>query len=80
LKVTIDELSARSSPAIIEIALRAEQLCSFHKFWPLFVGQLNHEWPSAWTEFSTNQSVPPDRVIDVIDPASQRWPATSAEL
>jgi hypothetical protein len=69
----IAALSDLSTPTIIEVAARAQDLCTYHRLWPIFVGQIGH-WDDPWHEFSTKVSIPPERVLDVLRPGSGRWP------
>ena len=69
----IAALSDLSTPAIIEVAALAQDLCTYRWLWPIFVGQIG-PWDDPWHEFSTKVSIPPERVLDVLHPGSERWP------
>ena len=74
---TIVALSALSTPSIIEVAVRAHDLCTYHWLWRIFVGRVD-PWDEPWHEFSTKVSVPADRVLEILHPGSARWPLSTA--
>jgi hypothetical protein len=73
LEGTIALLTDRSVPSIVEVALRASSLNTYTKLWPIFVAQLDG-WQEPWHQFSTQESIPPERVLEILDPASPKWP------
>jgi hypothetical protein len=72
LDETICLLTERSAPAIVEVGVQANSL-THRKLWPVFVAQLDH-WRTPYMGFCMQQSVPPERVIAILDPSSDRWP------
>ncbi len=70
---TIAALSALSTPSIIEAAVSAQDLCTYHWLWRIFVGRVD-PWDEPWHEFSTKVSVPADRILSILHPESERWP------
>lgn len=79
LRETIDLLTARSQPAIVEVGIHATALNTYTKLWPIFVAQLD-AWDEPWHEFSTEESIPPERVVEVLDPMSGRWPVRAPKV
>jgi hypothetical protein len=73
LKVTLQHLTTLSTPAIVEIGIYAHTLNWYTNLWPVFVGQLDG-WPEPWHEFSITQSIPPDQIVAILGPSSDRWP------
>ena len=63
----------------VNLAVPPLSLCSYHHLWPIFVAQVGG-WDSPWHEFSVNQSVPPDHVLELIHDGDDRWPASIAGL
>ncbi len=73
LRHVIQDLTNLSRPAIVEFAVRATLLNTYTRLWPIFVAQLDG-WPEPWHEFSTEESVPADAVLTILDGTSERWP------
>lgn len=73
LLATIDRLSDLSVPTVIETAARPHDLCDYKMLWTIFVARLDG-WGDPWHEFSTRQSIPPERVLGILHPDSPRWP------
>jgi hypothetical protein len=73
LKKTIQLLTERSSPAIVEVGVRARSLNTYGRLWPVFVAQLDR-WRQPWHEYWTQESIPPEHVVTILDPRSDRWP------
>jgi len=66
-------LTARSTPIIVELAVEPAWLDRLTGLWQVFVGRLG-EWPRACQVFSLACSVPPDRIVRLLDPSSEGWP------
>ncbi len=79
IKETIDLLTQRSSPAICEVAVDARSLNTYTKLWPIFVAQLDG-WPEPHHEFWSTESVPPERVLAILDRSCERWPLATEEV
>jgi hypothetical protein len=70
----VKRLSAVSIPTIVEVGLAARELCDYKHLWPAMVGNLlGLRMP--WNQWILESSVPPTRVLDVIQPGHRRWPA-----
>ena len=70
----ITALTAASRPSIIETAALAKDLCTYHWLWRIFVAQADSSWDEPWHEFSTKVSIPPERILGILHPDSERWP------
>jgi hypothetical protein len=70
---TIQLLTQRSTPVIVEVGVHPAALNDFTLLWRVFAGQLGG-WPGSWHEFFVRESIPPERVAALIDPRSPRWP------
>lgn len=70
----MDWLTARSTPAVIEIGVIASTIRSYMRPWPLFVAH-SLGWTHLWEEYASSEPIPPDR-IEVITPSSPRWPSS----
>jgi hypothetical protein len=73
LRVTIGLLTERSVPAIFKVAVHARSASGYSGLWPVFAGQLGG-WPAACQVFCLHESVPPDRILAMLDPSSAGWP------
>lgn len=74
LETPLAALVELSEPVIVDVAVRAADLCAWHSLWKVFVGQAVGCWADPWTEFSVTTSVPPERILEVLTPSSPRWP------
>lgn len=72
-RAAIARLTERSIPLIIEVGVEPRSLNAYTKLWPIFVSTIGG-WRDPYHEFNTRQSVAPDRVLDIIDESSPRWP------
>ena len=79
LKETIELLTERSAPAIVEVAVRAQSLNTYTKLWQIFVAQFDG-WPEPCHEFSTQESVPSERVVAILGRRSDRWPLAPEDV
>jgi hypothetical protein len=73
LERTIDRLTKRSTPAIVEFGVHAHSLNRSSHLWSIFVAQLDG-WSDGFHEFWIRESIPPAHVCDILGPASDRWP------
>ncbi len=72
---TLQKLTALSEPAIVEIAVRVPTL-NLTPLLPAFAGRLGEVPGSYWHQWRTTETVPPPYVLEIITPASARWPPT----
>jgi hypothetical protein len=79
LKETIELLTERSAPAIVKVGVHAKSLNTYTKLWPIFVAQFGG-WPQPWHEFSTQESVAPERVLAILDRSSDQWPVAPEDV
>ena len=69
----LGRLTAASRPAFTEVAVRVDDLSRWKALWPSMVGGLL-QCKDPWNEWHLRCDIPPDQVIDVIQPGSPRWP------
>jgi len=67
-------LTASSHPVIVEIAVNVATLNTYTPLLPVFAGSLESIGGRYWHQWRTNESVPPQFVLDVITTDSLRWP------
>jgi hypothetical protein len=75
----VDRLSRASIPTVVEVAVRAQHLCEWQPIWPVMVGGL-HELRQPWNEWVVAAAIPPEGVIDVVQPDHPRWPIELTQL
>ena len=69
------KLTVLSEPTIIELAARVPTL-NLTPLLPAFAGRLEEVPGSYWHQWRTTETIPPRYVLDIITPASARWPTT----
>lgn len=72
-------LTASSQPVIVEIAVNVATLNTYTPLLPAFAGSLENIGGRYWHQWRTNESVPPQFVLDVITTDSLRWPQALAQ-
>jgi hypothetical protein len=72
---TSTRLTLLSEPAIVELAARVPTL-SLTPLLPALAGRFDEVPGVYWHQWRTNETIPPQFVLDVITPASERWPAS----
>ncbi len=69
----LDELTARSHPCIVQIAVPPCDLNAYTHIWKVAVAQRAGR-PDAWHEWFTNHPVPANRIVRFLDEQSHDWP------
>jgi hypothetical protein len=73
IAATLTALTERSTPCVIEVAVRPDTLNTYTSLWRVFVGVYGN-WRSPWHEFNVSAAIPAGHILEVIKPTSERWP------
>jgi hypothetical protein len=73
LSEVIARLTVASRPAFIEVGVRVQELNRWKNLWPSMVGGVL-QCKKPWNEWHLRCDIPPERVLDVIQPGHPRWP------
>lgn len=77
MRAVLERLDRASVPTVVEVAVRAQDLCECRPIWTVMVGNL-HGLLQPWNEWVVSSAIQPDNVIDLIQPGHPRWPAELA--